>query len=807
MHSIWRDVRFSLRMLAKAPGITVAAIFAFALGIAAATAMLSVSRIYLSEPISFPNVDRVAMVLSLAPGQSEGWSEVSPADFQDWSAQNHSFESLVAYVWDDVNLTGNGDPIKIQGFRVSANFFDVLRATPLLGRSFVSGEDQPGNDHEVILSARLWRRQFASDPNIVGRTVHLDGVPTQIVGVMNDQVRFPISAEVWVPLAFSREEKTARNVHYLSPLGRLKPGVTIEQAEADMATIQGRLQTAFPETEKGWSVISTGLGEFVAGPGRNYTKLCLVGVAFVLLIACTNVANLLLARNSARQNEFSIRAALGAKRIHLVRQVLLESVLLALGGALVGLLLGSWWISLIRAGMPPEVERYIPSWDHVRLDLNVFLAALLVALFAGVVAGLFPAFYGPTTNLNETLKEAGRGGGASVSRMRLRSVFVVVQVALSLVLLVGAALMARGVQTLFQLNFKFDPQSVLTFRVALPASHYAKPQQHAAFFDRLIEHLSGSPGVQAAAVATQVPCSGGDQDSVSIEDQPLQLGDFRNADFNHVTPSYFRVLHVPVLEGRDFNDQDTLASAPVAIVSENFAKRYWPEHSALGHRIKSGDEHSTAHWATIVGVVGEINYNPWRHDILPAIYFPFRQQPWSYAYAVARTSADPKAFVPWIRTAVAGIDPDQPVYDIFSLQRVISNQILGLSYVAVLMGVLGLIALVLSAVGISGVMAYSVTQRVHEIGVRMALGASPANVLRMFVAHGFKLLLAGVLIGLPVAMALARLLSSLLFGVHSDDFASFFGGALVLTVVVSLACYLPARQATRVDPMVALRYE
>ena len=809
MHSIWQDIRFGVRMLGKSPGITLAAILAFGVGIGANTAVFSVSNTYLRSPISFPEVDRIIMVLSHAPGETGewGWDEVSPADLRDWREQNHSFESLAAYAWEDVNLTGVGEPVKLQGFRVSANFFDVLRATPLHGRGFVSGEDEPGREHVAVLSAGLWRRQFGSDPNVVGRTVQLDGTPTQIVGVMNDKVRFPQSAEIWMPLALSPDVKTLRNVHYLSPIGRLKRGIALEQAQAEMDAIQARLQTSFPETEKGWSVVCFRLGDFVAGPGKGYMILLLCAVGFLLLIACTNVANLLLARSAARQNEFAIRVALGASRARLIRQVLVESVLLATGGAVAGLLLGSWWISLIRGAMPPEVERYIPAWDLVRLDRGVFLYTLTVALAAGIIAGLFPALHGSTADLHETLREAGRGGSASASRMRLRNALVVAQVALSLVLLVGAALMAKGVQTLFSLNFKFNPESVLTFRVALHDSKYTNAQQRVAFFDNLIERLAGNAGVQTAAVSTQIPFSGGDSGSFSIEGQPAQPGEFPTADINGISPAYFRLLHVAVTDGREFNDHDTPDSAPVAIISEKLARKYWPGRSALGHRLKVGGENSKEPWATIVGVAGEINYNPWRHDILPGIYFPFSQHPWASSYVAFRASGDLKAFLPLVRASVASIDPNQPLYEIFPLDHVISDQILGLSYVAVLLGVTGMMALGLSAVGVSGVMAYSVTQRVHEIGVRMALGASPGSVLRMFVKHGLQLMALGICIGLPAAFALARLLSSLLFGVHSDDFASFFGGALVLSVVVSLACYLPARQATRVDPMVALRYE
>ena len=806
MTSMWQDLRFGFRILAKSPGITLAAILAFGVAIGANTAMLSVSDIYLRNPISFPEVHRLAMVLGRAPGQTEGWSSISPADLEDWRAQNRSFESLAAYNWADVNLTGVGEPVKVQGFRVSANFFDVLRAAPRLGRGFASGEDEPGREHVAVLSSGLWRRQFGSDPEVIGRTIQLDGTATQIVGVMNDKVRFPQGVDIWLPLALSPEAKSVRNVRYLVAVGRLKPGATLEQARAEMLTVQRRLETSFPESEKGWGVQCMTLGDFVAGPGKGYSVMLLFSVGFLLLIACTNVANLLLARSAARQNEFAIRVALGARRRQLTRQVLVESILLAMGGGVAGLFLGSWWISLIRGAMPPEVERYIPAWDQVRLDTRTFLYTLGIALAAGVLAGLFPAVSASTANLHSMLKEAGRAG-SGLSRMRLRSALVVAQVALSLVLLVGAALVAKGARTLFGLNFKFDPESVLTFRVALPNYKYATPSQHAAFFQGLTERLDRNSGVQNSCVASGIPFSSYDSATFSIENRPLQQGEFLNADVNRVDPEYFRLLRVPILEGREFSNRDSGDAPPVAIVSEKFAKRFWAGGSALGHRIKLGEAKSKEPWATIVGVVPEIIYNAWIHEPPPAIYLSFRQFPVAHAYVAVRTDRDPKAFIPLIRSAVSEIDAGQPIYDVFSLQHVVSNQILGLSYVAVLMAVTGLMALGLSAVGVSGVMAYSVTQRVHEIGVRMALGAKPADVLRLFTKYGLTLLVLGVCIGLPLSFALARLLSSLLFGVQSTDWASFFGGAMLLALVLFVAGYIPARRATRVDPLVALRYE
>ncbi|HEY1467933.1 MAG TPA: ADOP family duplicated permease, partial [Candidatus Acidoferrum sp.] len=594
---------------------------------------------------------------------------------------------------------------------------------------------------------------------------------------------------------------------YLSPIGRLRPGITLAQAQAELNTLQDRLRGSFPDTETGWGVQAIRLGDFISGPGRDYNLMSLIAVGFVLLIACSNVANLLLARSSSRQNEFAIRTALGASRARLMRQVVIESVLLAIGGTIVGLVLGSWWISLIRMNMPPEVARYIPGWNQVRLDRGVFLYTLTVAVIAGILAGIVPAFQGTKANFNQSLKEAGRGGGSSRSRSRFRSAFIVVEVALSLVLLVGAGLMAKGVETLLRLNFKFSPESVLTFRVALPHSRYETTQQQAAFFDNLTERLNHSPNIESSAAAIEVPFAGYNSSSFSIEGQPVQPGEFHEAEYNSIGASYFHLLHIPLEDGREFNERDSADSPPVAVVSEKLAKRFWQGHSAVGHRIKTGSEDSKERWATIVGVVAEVSYDPWRHDPPPAMYFPFRQRPASNTYVVVRSTEEPKALLPLVRSAVASIDSDQPIFDVYPLDRVISNEILGLSYVAVMMGVFGLMALVLSAVGVSGVMGYTVSQRVHEIGIRMAIGASSGSVLRLFIFNGLKLLLLGVVIGLPLAFALARLLSSLLYGVEASDFTSFFGGALLLAVVVFFACYIPARAAARVDPIVALRYE
>jgi putative ABC transport system permease protein len=809
MHSIFQDFRFGLRMLARNPGVTLVAIFTLGLGIGANTAAFSLSNTFLRKPVSFPEVQRLVMVLNRAPGQQgDDWSSVSAADFLEWKKETRSFAGLAGYEWADVNLTGAGDPVKAQGFRVTPDFFDVLGVRAALGRGFVAGEDIPGQDARVILSRGLWTQQFASDPHIVGKTVKLDGRTCEIVGVMSQEMNFPASAALWIPMTFGTEEKQDRNSHSVHPLGRLKSGVSLEQAQAEMNTIQERLTPLYPAAESGWSVTVQDLGKFVAGHGRGYMLLMLGSVGFVLLIACANVTNLLLVRGTSRQNELAVRRALGGSRARVIRQLLIESLLLGMGGSVAGLLLGAWGISLLRGNMPPEVSRYIPGWNQVGLDREVFLYTLAVACVAGIIAGLVPAFQGSDHDSSEMLRAGQRAGASSRSRTRLRNAFIVAEISLSLVLLVGAVLMSKGVRTLFASNFKADPQSVLTMRVSLPESKYATSRQRAVFYERFLERIRELHEVESATVAGVIPYGyNDDTPAFSIEGQPRQLGEQRTAERNAIGPDYFRLLHVRLVEGREFDDRDTANSPRVAMVSESLARRYWPGISVLGQRLKIGEDDSKNPWATIVGVVEDVDYSPWEHDLIRAVYFPYRQDPQPGSYIAIRSSGDLRSIMPAVKSVLSSVDPDQPVSDVLPLDRVISDQILGLAYVAVVMAVLGVMALVMSAIGVSSVMAYSVKQRIQEIGLRMALGARPGDVLRLFLGGGLKLLAVGTAIGLPAAFALAQLLSSLFYGVRAADFFSFASGAVLLAIVVALGCYIPARRATRLDPICALRYE
>lgn len=809
MHTLWLDIRYAVRLLRKSPGFAVAAVLTLALGIGANAAIFSVSNAFLRKPIWFPEIDRLVMVVNNLPGQSGDRNSVSPADYLAWKAESRSFEKMGAYEWSDVNLTGNGDPQKLAGANVTANFFYILQISPQLGRAFLPDEEQPGHDQEVILGHGLWVRQFGSDANILGKKVTIDGVSDTVVGVMGDDFDFPTSVQVWLPMTLSDKEKTIRTDHYVWPAARLRPGVPLEQAQAEMAAIQGRIQKDFPSEEKGWDAQVLPISYFVSDRySRQYSMLLLVAVGFVLLIACANVANVQLARATARHKEFAVREAIGASRWRIIRQLLTESILLSLAGAAVGLLLANWAIKLVVSNMPPDVARYIAAWKHIQLDLDVLVYTIAIAVIAGVVSGLAPAFQGAKLDLSEQLKEGGRGGMVGKSRHLFRNALVVGEIAASLLLLVGAGLTVTGVRALLRAHQNLLPESLLTMRVTLPDSKYIERPQQREFYSRVLEQLNASPGVKAASVATDIPFGDeGMSDSFRVEGIPSQPGEIRFATINSVNPEFFDTMNIPLRDGRVFSDQDGADAPPVVVISERLARRFWPSESAVGKRVQSGAESSGKPWATVVGVVGDIRYKWMDEGNYPVIYFPYRQAPHQSSYIAVRAQGDPRAIVPAVRAVIAAVDPDQPIYEIKTLDRVISESVVGLSYVAVMMGVLGLIALVLAAVGVYGVMAYAVAERTHEIGVRLALGAQPREIMRLILSRGVFLLALGLAIGLPISYAFARLLASLIFGVSSTDAGVFFLITIFLAAISLAACYIPAHRAMSVDPIVALRYE
>jgi putative ABC transport system permease protein len=796
-------------MLLKSPGFSALAVAALALGIGANTAIFSVAIAFLKKPIAVPHRDRVVLVMNLAPQVDQDWNTVAPADYFDWKNQTQSFEKMGAFKWADANLTGTGDPEKIQACLFSSNLLDVLEQSPVMGRGFLPSEETIGHDKVAILSYGLWQRRFGSDSHIVGKIAMLDGVSYTIIGVMSKEFNFPASAQIWLPMALRDKDQTVRSDHYLYPVARLKPGVSLRQAQAEMGTITNRIRQQFPREEEGWSVRVMPLDVFVSGVlADEYCEMLIVAVILVLLIACANVSNLLFARSVARQKEIALRRALGASRVRVVRQLLTESVLLAAAGAIIGLGLGYWAIGVIHYYMPPEVEKYLPMWKHVRLEQDVFWYTVAVALVAGLISGLAPAFQSSRADVQEELKEGGRGTTAGRGRQRLRSIFVVAEVSLSLILLVGAGLMSKGVGSLLVATQNLKSEKVLTMRANLPDAKYKTPQQQMQFFAQTLREFETIPGVSLATVSTMVPFGdGGDSDDISIEGRPLQLSEFRFANIVTANPDYFRLMKIPLRSGRLFSPSDGIDNPKVAVVSERFVEKYLHNENPLGKMIKRGKEDSKAALVQIIGVVGDIKYDPFERNEAPYVYFSFLQTPQSYSYMAFRTEGDPGSLVAAVRSRIAAVDPDQPIYDVMPLARVISNQVRGLSYVAVLLSALGCIALVLASIGVYGVMAYSVSERTHEIGVRMALGAGKKEILRVVLKRGILMTFIGLAIGLPLSIGLARLLAGLVFGVSAMDLSTFVFITALLCAITTVACYIPARRAMSVDPMVALRYE
>ena len=811
MQTLLQDIRYALRLLRKSPGFTTAAVLTLALGIGANAAIFSVANAFLRKPIWFPEIERLVMVINNLPGESIGRNSVTPADYLAWKTQSQSFEEVGAYEWSDVNLTGNGDPQKLSSANVTSNFLEILQMHPQIGRAFLPEEEQPGHDQEVILSHGLWVRRFGSDPNILGTKVAVDGLARTIVGVMGDDFDFPTSAQIWLPMTLSDSEKSLRNSHYVWPVARLRAGVSIEQAQAEMSSIQGRLQNDFPSDEKGWNARVLPMRYFAADEdSRQYSVLLLVAVGFVLLIACANIANVQLARATSRGKEFAVREAIGAGRGRIIRQLLTESTLLSLFGAALGLLFAKWALHLIVSNMPPDVGRYVAAWKHIRLDLDALVYTILIAIAAGVVSGLAPALQGAKLDLSGQLKEGGRGGTVGKSRNILRSALVVGEVAASLILLIGAGLTVKGVRALLNSHRSLVPESLLTMRVTLPDSKYKEPQQQSAFYRRVLDRLNSGPGIKGVSIASEVPFGdGGISDTLRVEGIPPQLGEIRFAALNSVDPGYFRTLNIPLRQGRVFTESDSSQAPRVAVISERLARRFWPNESAIGKHMQTGAENSAnaKPWATVVGVVADTHYDWNDREDYPMIYFPYQQVPRQSSYVAVRAEGDPRSTIPAVRAGIEAVDPDQPIYEIKTLDRVISESVVGLSYVAVIMGVLGLIALVLAAMGVYGVMAYAVVERTHEIGVRLALGAQPREILRLVLSRGMFLLALGTAIGLPISYALARMLASLIFGVSTTDAGIFSAITIFLAAIALAACCIPAHRAMRVDPMVALRYE
>ncbi len=808
--NLWQDVRYGERMLRKSPGFAVTAVLTLALGIGATTAVFSVCDSLLWKPIALPHLESLVMVLQRVPGNPNDWNSGSPADLDDVRRESTTLENFATWNGVMANIAdAGGEPERVIQTLVSANFFNIFGVQPVLGRGFQEGEDQPGREREVVLSDRLWRRRFAADPAIVGKNIRLDDQNFLVTGVMPASFDFPMATELWTPLALTPALRTDRRNNQLEAAARLRPGRTLEQAGAELDRIAARLEKSYPDTNKG--------RRFMAWPARRYmvdsetqqySIMLLCSVIFVLLIACVNVANLQFARATGRLREVAVRTALGASRWRVIAQLVTESVLLSVGGALLGLLIGVWGMGMIRGGMPPEIERYILGWKTIQLDARTLLFTLVAAVLSGILAGMAPAWQCSRPNLTDALKEGGRGGSTGGARHRLRNILVASEVALAVVLLVGAGLMVRGFRKLVENGERLEPATMLTMRLALTDNKYHEPHQRIAFYRDVLDRIRVLPGVRTAAAVSALPYSDHSSGRIfTIEGRPAEPDQLPSGMYQPATPSYFDLVHIPLVEGRLLTESDGPDGPKVALISQRMAERWWKNDSPVGKRIRVGGLDSKNPWLTIVGVVGDIVHNPYDREPRRTIYVPFSQAPQLWMDIGVRTAGDPLALAPAVSAAIRTVDREQPINDLRTMERSIHNRAIGLNYMAVLMGVFGLLALCLSAIGVYGVMAYMVSEQTHEIGIRMALGAERPSVLAMVFRRGMLTIGAGLGVGLPLAWGFARLMASLIFGVTSNDAATFVSIPLALIAAASLAIYIPARRATKIDPIVALRYE
>jgi predicted permease len=821
--TIINDLRYAVRTLLNARGFTVIAVLTLALGIGANTAMFSVVNAVLLRPLPFPEPERLMSIATLSSHHGEPTRQtLSYPDFIDYRAQNRSFQGLASYYANDFTLTGIGEAAQIRGQVVGAELFNILGEPPSIGRNFLPQEDQPG--HRVaIVSRSLWASRFHSDKSVLNSTIILSGEVYTIVGVAPEGFQFPIESkktDVWVTSSRDGEvdvpgEKptnSQRGAHFLSAIGRLKPGVTPQQAAADLTGIAQGLANAYPDTnmyEKGVSV--DGFLNSIVGDTRTPLLILLGAVGCVLLIACANVANLVLARSSGRSREMAVRAALGASRGRIVRQLITESLVLAVAGASFGVLFARWAVSAVVQLYPEN----LPRMQEVAIDPRVLAFTAVLAIATGILFGLVPALHASRPNLNEAMREGGRGAVGDARHTRLRSILVVSETAIGVMLLIGAGLLIRSLNRLSHVDLGLDPDHVLTANFDVSQKRYNADRQNQ-FFTELLNRVRALPGVTAVAATNQLPLATDDWSiSFNILERPLPKSQHPSAAFYDVSAGFFEALHVPLLQGRTFDEHDTRDGKPVMIINSAFAKKHFPNEDPIGKIVETGvgDSLARAHWKTreIVGVVGDMRNPHSEHGLgdppHPAFFTPLPQLVLGPPTLVIRTAGDPKTIVASLRKVLASMDPDAPLYDVKTLDDYLALDLGRARFQTVLLGLFAGVALLLTAIGLYGVIAYGVAQRTHEIGVRIALGASRMDVLRMVLNRGLVLTLAGVGAGVVGALALARLMQSLLYEIPPRDPLTYTVVCVTLAAVALLASYIPALRATRVDPMVALRYE
>jgi predicted permease len=813
--TFWKDVTYAARVLLKSPGFTAVAVLAVALGVGANTAIFSVVNAVLLKPLNYQEPDQLLLLNHNYP-KIDLKASVSSSGYSYYHDNAKSFSDIAAFTGWNVNLTGEGEPERLQGMSTTTNLFQTLGAVVAQGRVFTAEEGEVGKNKVVVLSDGFWHRRFGGVP-VVGKNIMLNGEPYAVVGVMPPAFQFGRefggqTPDLWSPIAFTPQQRNPSSGltnEYLGVVARLKPGVGAAQAQAEMDSIAADLRRQYMPgaDESNWGLLLTRYDEFVVGKIRTPLLILLGAVLFVLLIACANVANLMLARAAARQKEIAVRTALGASRWRVVRQLLTESVLLSLAGGSVGLLLAMWGVDrLLKLN-----DNKIPRATEIGLDRNVLLFTLGVSLLTGIVFGLAPAFQNSNVNLHDTLKEGGRSGKAGVRR-GVRNALVIAEMAFAVILLVGAGLLIRSFVRLQQVSPGFEPRGVLAMQVSLPPTKYREQAQRVLFDRQVLEAVRALPGVKSAATITTLPMSGSNQSgSFQIEGRPVAPGESSpHGDRWMPSDDYFQTMGIPLVKGRFFDARDTAEAPGVAIVSEALARKYWPNEDPVGRRItfENLPDSQTPRWREIVGVVGHVRNEGLEGESRGQYYVPYAQRATGTNLFIAvRTDADPAPLAPAVRGAVANVDRDLPVYRVTTMETLVAESLMQRRFSMFLFGVFAALAMVLAVVGLYGVMSYGVAQRTHEIGLRMALGAQSRDVLRMVVGQGMVLVLVGLGIGLLGALLLTRLMSSLLFGVSAADPLTYAGIALLLGAVAFLASYLPARRATKVDPMVALRYE
>jgi putative ABC transport system permease protein len=811
MRDFLKDVRFGLRVLLRQPLFTLAAVLTLALGIGANTAIFSVVNGVLLRPPPYTDPGRLVAVWFTGEGERQE-GDSSYLNFTDWREQTRSFEEMAAYRNMYYTLTGMGDPRRVVVARVTAGFFPLLGVSPVAGRTFLPEEERPNSGRVAVVSYEFWQRDLGGDRAAVGRQLTLNTQPYTIVGILPRGFRPPLEdegTEVYTTVADEKTDLAERGAFVMSVLGRLKPGVTLEQAQGDIGRVAGDLARQYPEVNDKTTAYVVGLHEQQVGKIQTALWVLFGAVGLVLLIACSNVANLLLARAAARQKEMAIRTALGAGRWRIVRQLLTESLLLAALAGVAGLLLALWGVDALVA-LGPES---LPRLNEVHADASVFGFALLLSTLTGVLFGLAPALKASRPELEETLREGGRGSTAGRNRQRLRGLLIVSETALALVLLVCAGLLVKSFVRLVRVDPGFKPENVMTLGVSLTVQKYKEPTRRVAFVEQALERVRAVPGVSQAAFAARLPFSNSDTlgyFEIVGRPAPQNSSEKPQSYMRSITPDYFRVMGIPLRAGRYFNSQDRKGGPGAAIVNETLAREYWPDESPVGQRIRgvgvnlNGDE--PPEWE-IVGVVGDVHHTGLDKKPEPELYFPYEQNTWSGGRFVVRTTVEPSTLAAALRREVMSVDKDQPVVDVKPLAQMISESVAQPRFYMILLGAFSAVGLVLALVGIYGVVSYAVTERTHEIGIRLALGATPMDVLRLMIRHGMFFALVGIAIGIAGAFAAARYMSALLFGVTATDSLVFAGVPMLLAAVALAACYIPARRATKVDPMVALRYE